>query len=153
LAAFNWSILADKVHNLEVELENLRREPVEKSEYILANEESKNKELLLDDELQRLRLTLSEKHKEESDKLHVKIHQLEDEVLKLNSLVNEKSETLSDNQNMNEEIRELDSNRDDLTVILYFYSLHWPIYILILQLVHVSGSLIPLQGHELCCHW
>jgi small-conductance mechanosensitive channel len=81
----------------------------------LANEESKNKELLLDDELQRLRLTLSEKHKEESDKLHVKIHQLEDEVLKLNSLVNEKSETLSDNQNMNEEIRELDSNRDDLT--------------------------------------
>jgi hypothetical protein len=72
-----------------VELENLRREPVEKSEYILANEESKNKELLLDDELQRLRLTLSEKHKEESDKLHVKIHQLEDEVLKLNSLVNE----------------------------------------------------------------
>ena len=55
-----------RVHDLEVELENLRREPVEKSEYILANEESKNKELLLDDELQRLRLTLSEKHEEES---------------------------------------------------------------------------------------
>ena len=104
-----------RVHDLEVELENLRCGLVDKSEYILANEESKNKELLLDDELQRLRLQLSEKHKEESDELHVKIHQLEYEVLKLNSLVNENSETMSDNQNMNEEIRELDSNRDDLT--------------------------------------